>query len=299
MVNVNEIRVKVKKRALASWIDKLTFTHILSIWITVILLFGVLYYVAGSSSASLFNVPKGKVTGSLADALYFSFVTGTTSEFGDMFPFGAFKFVSVLEIIFGLLLFAVVTSKLVSIKQDKILGELYDLSFDEKINRLRSSLLLFRQNLDRIIGRIEEGVLKRRHTNEMSVYISSLEHTFGGVLTLVSKPAAQFVKSIDPINMELIFNSALSSLEKLHELLALMDQNKIDWKTDSILSQVNKCLLINEELFVKLNTYPALRKETIADLNSRKKDVTFLLRSKLGCTEKAEAVLERADAKPG
>ncbi len=83
----------------------------------------------------------------LPDSIYFSFVTATTTGFGDFLPQGWFKLIVIAEVICGLLLLALVTSKLVSIKQDILLKEIYDMSFYERINRLRSGLLLFRQNL--------------------------------------------------------------------------------------------------------------------------------------------------------
>jgi len=69
---------------------------------------------------------------------------------------GFFKLISIFEVVFGLLLLAFVTSKLVSIKQDVILNEIYDISFNERLSMVRSSLLLFRQSLSRMMEKIEE-----------------------------------------------------------------------------------------------------------------------------------------------
>src|SRR3989338_6930496 len=124
-----------------NWIDKLKFIHILILWVFIIMSFGMAYYfLANVNSFLYYNLDQSPIT-RVIDAVYFSFVAATTTGFGDIIPMGVFKIVSIIEVIFGLLLLALVTSKLVSIKQDMILDEIYESSLNEKINRLRSSLL--------------------------------------------------------------------------------------------------------------------------------------------------------------
>ncbi|MBI2523367.1 two pore domain potassium channel family protein, partial [Candidatus Woesearchaeota archaeon] len=120
------------------------------------------YHFLDSSENRLLYVLKNNAVDDLTDSIYFSFVTATTTGFGDIIPFGYFKIVAVMEVIFGLLLLSVVTYKLVSLKQDIISSEIYEISLNERISRLRSSLSLFRQNLDALISKVDDGTIKKR-----------------------------------------------------------------------------------------------------------------------------------------
>ena len=161
-VDVGKIFEYVKKKKFSSWIDKLTFYHILFIWIVITALFGLAYYFLTDNNSYLLHVSEGKAVDNVMDAIYFSFIGSTTTGYGDIIPHGAFKFIYPFEVILALMLVAIVASKLVSVKQGIILSEIYDLSFYEKINELRSSLLLFRQNLSRVITNIENGSITKR-----------------------------------------------------------------------------------------------------------------------------------------
>lgn len=218
----------------------------------------------------------------IKDSVYFSFVTATTTGFGDIIPFGLFKFIALFEVVFGLMLLAVVTSKLVSIKQDVILSGLYEFSLNEKANRLRASLLLFRQNLDRIIVKIEAKDIQKREISGIYIYFSSLEDSLSETFNLIerSDKNKHFIKNIDPVSAELIFNSILTSFEKLNELLSIMNQNKIEWKTELTTDLINRCLGITESLFNELDP-SAIRKGIINDLNSRKNKVIAMIKSSI------------------
>ena len=104
-----------------TWLDKATFPKILAIWFFITLLFGGMYHFLATDSAHLvYSIDHSKVE-NLTDTIYFSFVAATTTGFGDIVPFGWFKIIAVVQVVIGLLLLAVVTSRLVSIKQDAML----------------------------------------------------------------------------------------------------------------------------------------------------------------------------------
>ncbi len=266
-----EVRVS-RLRSLNSFVDKLTFTKILLIWTGILVLFGILYYVmAGEGSYLLYNKTGVRVT-SLFDSIYFSFVTATSTGFGDIVPLGLFKLFAIIEVVFGLVLLAVVTSKLISIKQDAIMSEIYDISFSEKVNRIRSSLLLFRQNLGRLISNIESGTVRKREISDIYNYFSSFEDCLHEIGNIVEKdPNDQFTKTLDPMSTELVFNSINQSFDKLSELINLMANNKIEWKRDITLKLLEECLMTNAALMESLQNSKSLPEKIFTDLNIQNK----------------------------
>lgn len=288
-IPINQIVREIKRKGVTLWIDKLTFPHILLLWALVTFLFGMAYNYFTSETNFLFYTANKSAVSKAYDTIYFSFVTATSTGFGDITPIGIFKMIAILEVIFGLILLALVTSKLVSIKQDVILNEIYELSLNERVNRLRSSLLLFRQNLSRIISRVEEGAARKREIKEIYVYISAFEDVLNETSSLMEKPKNKhFTKRIDPVSAELIYNSIVQSFEKINEFIAVMNLNKIEWKRELTITFINRCIEINEILFEKLNSSKGLMEKTLADLNTRKKEAIIAIKKETSPEEKKE-----------
>lgn len=282
-IPINSLLDKLKRRTFTTWIDKLTFFRIFLIWASIIGFFGLVYHFFTGNGSFLFYVPLNHTVKRASDSIYFSFITATSTGYGDIIPSGFFKFISIVEVVFGLLLLAFVTSKLISIKQDIILNEIYEISFNEKINRLRSSLLVFRQNLSRIINKIEENSIRKREISEIYVYISSFEDTLNEIHSIIdtSGQGGYFKKVIDPLNTELLFNSILTSFEKLNELISILNQSNLEWRRDLTLDLINRCMSLNDVLFSKLNTMKNISEKTISDINLRKSEVCKVIKGGL------------------
>ncbi len=271
-VTLNEMFDKWHHSRVNSWMDRLTFPHILLVWMGIILLFGLTYHHFSTQVNHLYYNQNQQPVQELSDAIYFSFITATSTGFGDIVPLGGFKVIAILEVIFGLLLLAFVTSKLVSLKQDIILNEIYEMSFQERINRLRSALLLFRQHLSRLVSRIEEQAIQKREINELYIYLSSFEDTLNEISSLLdSEKKHYFTKEIDEINAELIVNSINSSFEKLREFIALCTQKQVEWKRDIALNLLERGIMINETIFAKLPVNLSQRR--IGDLRTQNKEI--------------------------
>lgn len=273
-----------KEKRLITWIDKLKFYYIFFIWVGIVVLFGIIYYISSDSSSFLrYNDGTNSVIGNVVDAIYFSFITATSTGFGDIIPFGNFKFVAIIEVLFGLVLLAVVTSKLVSIKQDIILNEIYELSFNERINRMRSSLLLFRQNASRIITLIEINKIRTREVNDLYIQISLLEDTLSEIQQIMSqRKNNMFIKGIDPLNAELLFNSTNTSFSKLSELLKVLNQENRDWKRNITVNMINRCIKLYDKLYLVLEKTKTIDSNAKKELNERKKNVVKDIHKEMG-----------------
>ncbi|MEK6900314.1 MAG: potassium channel family protein [Nanoarchaeota archaeon] len=254
-LSLQEAFLDIRKKRLFS-LDKIKFYQILLFWFFLIFLFGVIYYFfLGRLGADLVSTVSKQPITKATDAVYFSFITATSTGFGDIIPIGFFKVMAIAEVTLGLLLLALVTSKLVSIKQDIILEEIYEMSFKEKINRLRSSLLLFRQHASRIMTHIETDTIDKREINDLYIYIHGMETVLEEMLPLINPEGKNiFTKSIDPVNTELLVNSGLQSFERLLELLNTLSNSKLDWKRPVTISTIRRCILLNSDLYNSLKS---------------------------------------------
>ncbi len=261
-VNLQEAFRQMQKKKFFS-LDKVSFYQIFLFWFSLIFLFGMSYYFfSGKLGADIVYSITGNSVEKLTDAIYFSFITATSTGFGDIIPVGFFKITAVIEVTLGLLLLALITSKLVSIKQDIILEEIYEISFTEKINRMRSSLLLFRQHASRIMTHLETNTADKREINDLYIYIHSLETVLEEMLPLINPEEKNiFTKEIDPVNTELLVNSIQQSFERLQELLVTLSNTKLDWKRPVTVAVINRCVSINKNMYKFLKNSP--RKKTV------------------------------------
>ncbi|PIN87213.1 hypothetical protein COV19_00740 [Candidatus Woesearchaeota archaeon CG10_big_fil_rev_8_21_14_0_10_44_13] len=270
---------KFRTKELSTWIDKLTFFRIFVLWTSAVVIFGLLFFVFSGESSYLVYSQSNEHVSTMVDSIYFSFVTATTTGFGDVVPVGFFKIMSVFEVVFGLILLAFVTSKIVSIKQDVILNEVYDISFSEKINRMRASLLLLRQNINKVIDKAETNSIKKREASEIYTYISSFEDMLTEIMGLIGTPEKhQFKKVVDPLETELIFNSVLQTFERFNELMQTLDKQGFEWRREVTISVVHRCLELNKELFDRLNSSKSLPEKKIADLNVQKNKAVDMIK---------------------
>jgi len=159
---------------------------------------------------------------------------------------------------------------------------MYELSVNDKVYKLRSSLLLFRQNIDRVISRVEEKIVWKREVNSLNSYFSSLEDVLNEINMLIKKSGRKgFVRSIDTVNIQLIINGVLSSLDKTNELLSILTQNKIPWRTETNQNNLNRCLAANDALFTNIASSKGTAKEQTDDFLRRKEAVVSQIRSLL------------------
>ena len=297
-ITINEMFRRLNKiKRFYTILDKLTFLHILLIWSGIVVFFGLLYFLLSNPASFLAYVFNNARVKSLGDNIYFSFISAT-SGFSGITANGLFKLLSIFEVICGLLLLALLTSKLVSIKQDVILNEIYEISFRERISRTRSSLLLFRQNINRIIGNIEDGSVRRREISDLYTHFSSLENTLHEVINIFSKTGgAHFVKEIDSLNAELILNSVLNSFERTEELLSTLNKPGMEWRRDITLDLINRCIKANEVLFDRGNSIKNIPEKVLFDFNAQKKKIIDSIKSGLNPKADNENIVKVVDIK--
>ncbi len=143
------------------WVNLLencTFVQIVYLWASIGVGFAILYYLLSFTPQNTLLFLAKPINHGASDFLtvvYFSFVTLTSTGYGDVVPLGISRILAVIEIFLGLVVFGFLISKLVSARQEKIIEELYDSSLEEKVSKIRTTLYIYRTNISRLIQRIE------------------------------------------------------------------------------------------------------------------------------------------------
>lgn len=131
-----------------SWLEIIAnwpLQRLIGFWLGMILVFGVIYWLAGVSMGwglQAGNVAVRPDLEGFGTAVYFSFVTALSIGYGDVIPLGALRVLAVIEGIAGLLIFGCVISKLVSRRQEELTAEIYRTTFEEQLDRVRTNLHL-------------------------------------------------------------------------------------------------------------------------------------------------------------
>lgn len=278
----SDLLEKIPEDEFKTWLDRLSFISISLLWFAIATLFGVAYYQFRSSSSYLMNNVTGAPAEQLLDHIYFSFITATTTGFGDLIPMGLFKVVAIFEVVMTLVIFAVLTSKIISLKQNMIIEEIYDISFNEKINRLRSSLLLFRQHVGSFVAKIESGAVRKKETDDLYIQLSSFEDNLNEIRNMLHKPTkGHYTKIIDAVNAELIFNGITHSMERMHELMHQLNKHRVEWKRPITSSVIKRCTSLNHTLFDELYQTKILPDGTMLELLNRNRKVIAAIEEKL------------------
>ena len=110
----------------------------------------------------------------------------------------------------------------------------------DKIDLFNDPLFLFRQNLNRIISRIEDDSIRKREVNEYYSLFSTFEDTLIDVRAIIGRKG-DFVKSPDPLSAELLLNSIANSFDKLKELIDISDEKELEWKREITVGIVKRC----------------------------------------------------------
>ena len=229
---------------IANFIEHATIKRIFLSWLCMVIVIGFIYF--GSTffdeSAILYRgEPIRHNWKGLLDTIYFSFMTAAPAGYGDIIPTGLVRIVSIFEVVFGFVFISIFISKLVSAKQDITLEELYRISFDDKINRLRSALSLFRSDCAILSEKIMLGRFTRDDAKNIWVLLTSLDTLLADTLKLVN-PKNHYLRQIDSLRLELLLNSIDLSLTKLITLLANAQIKLVHWKTNTIEDRITSTL---------------------------------------------------------
>lgn len=217
-----------------------TFTQLFLVWVSIGVTFGIVYYLLSFFPQNALLFMGQPINHSLNDFLtiiYFSFITLTSTGYGDVVPLGISRLLVIFEIFLGLMVFGFLVSKVISARQEKIIDELYDLSFEEKVSKLRSSLYAYRANISRLIDRVKITRFYRRPDllTELEANVDGLKTGISRVRVFLVSENKKSVSKVDDLTLNLLFNSLNLSVVTLIDVLELFNKKKYDWKQKHII----------------------------------------------------------------
>jgi hypothetical protein len=149
-----------------SWLEKfvnLSLSKLVGIWLGTILVFGLIYWLAGIGMGWGLQAGNSAVKtdwGGLWTAIYFSFVTALSIGYGDVVPTGGLRIFAIVEGAAGLMIFGCVISKLLSRHQEELTEEIHRTTFEDRLDRVRTNLHLVFSDLGSVQQlQVEQGVL--------------------------------------------------------------------------------------------------------------------------------------------
>ncbi len=227
-------------------IDRASFKELLLFWVLFMFLIGFFYFIMTFFGDVILY--RGKVVepgiGGFFITQYFSFITSISASqgYGDIFPLGIARLAAVLEAIIGLLLFGMLIAKLVSVKQEVILDEVYSISHDEKLSRVRSTINQYTLDVNKMMDKVHQGLITKRSIKESWVHFYSLSKALQDLNQLVFNPKSEssdYVKTLDFNQLDLLIVGMTSALQKTVQFFALVDQRKLEVDRDHVAETIS------------------------------------------------------------
>jgi len=232
------------------------FDRIVLLYFILIVAFGTAFffltYISADNGIAYSNRQISLDLSGYLDALYFSFVTSTSLGYGDIHPSGFSRLFSIVEVVVSLIIFGILVSKLLSVKQEKILGEIYEISFQGRVTRVLSGLYDFRAEVDRITNKLGKEGLTKEETDELVQDIETNMHLLSSYLVdmdkILLKEGGEHVKRLSDFRADIILDNLHSSIAKIEELIAALKAKDIAWKSDPVMKNMDAIFSTTENI---------------------------------------------------
>ncbi len=251
------------RKKLISICETLSLKRLLLLWFFIIIIFGLAYFGLSSSQQLTYkNEPLTNNVYGFGNAVYFSFITALTIGYGNIDPLGFAKILVVIEAMFSITIFGLIIYQIVSIKQEEVIEELHELTFEETSNEAISKLYLFRNDLKNIKESLTDKTHSTDKSNKSKTKINEALKGAGNslyelktALNLLKQSSKQLDATAESTAMriELIANSINFSLSRLVELLETFNSKKIDWKKESMTATITENQAIARTLYKQYN----------------------------------------------
>jgi Ion channel len=208
--------------ALLDLIESLSPAQIFFVWLGMVVLCGLLYWLTGFSRRPGLVDSGRPIAGTLdglLSALYFSFVTTTSVGYGDVLPLGPVRILSIIEAVTGLLIFGALVAKFVSRRQDELVRDIYNVTFEARLDRVQTNLHLVLSELQSIAMLCDEGVTQPQR---VAVRLESAVLVFGGELRAIHSLLYSPQRAPEEAVLEALLIALASALRTLSDVLTCL-----------------------------------------------------------------------------
>ena len=222
-----------KLRLFTRFVDTIvefSYQSLFLLWFSLATLIGVFYFflsfVPNEGSVQLARIDT--LWSRFWNSIYFSFVTATSTGYGDITPVGISKFLAIFQSILALLIFAVLVTKLVSRKQDVALRQIHKLVFEDVFHNIREGFYIVRKDFDRIIRKIENRDPLTEHDWEDLQTAYRQAQSFLRRVPDFYDPENRLYE-IDVRREELLHDGLHRTLTRLRHLINLFESKNVPW----------------------------------------------------------------------
>jgi hypothetical protein len=208
--------------ALLDLIESLSPAQIFFVWLGMVVVCGGLYWLTGFSRRPGLVDSGRPIAGTfdgLLSALYFSFVTTTSVGYGDVLPIGPIRILSIFEAVIGLLIFGALVAKFVSRRQDALVRDIYNVTFEARLDRVQTNLHLVLSELQSIAMMCDEGVSQPQR---VGTRLESAVLVFGGELRAIHALLYSPQRAPEEAVLEAILIALASALRTLSDVLVCL-----------------------------------------------------------------------------
>lgn len=211
------ILARLSPPAVFTWATNQSLRVLFSIWLGTSALFALLYW--GLSGLTADGTPLGMDLTGLNTAFWFSIATAMTADFGGVSAVGWMRLAVLAETVMGLVLFSSLLSKMLEDQQEEVLDEVYRLTIENRLGRLRTNLHLVLSELSEISGDCSNPTMPPRR---LRTRIESVAMVFAGEMQAVRDLVHGSRGGADGAALEPLFACVAAGLEELSHLLTCL-----------------------------------------------------------------------------
>lgn len=247
--------------------ERISIPQIAKYWFGNVVVFSALYYGLSYAGATIMYNGSALTSGieGLGNSIYFSFTTALTLGYGNIAPVGVAKALAVIEAITSVGLIGMLVAKFVSNKQEQIIEEIEELSFEEAAHKTITELYLFRNQAEELESRLS----KAKKDKNLSKELDSLQLTLIDALQTFNGSKPRIDDPQQSMHIALVANSINYSLSRLVGLLEEFNKGKTGWNKESTTSIIDAAKQTAETLKQQIQRMPAAKnvEEKLEDLN--------------------------------
>jgi len=228
-----------KYDVILNFIDKTSFFRIFFVWFMLVMSFAFIYHLTSSSTFGNLITNKGNEVTGMFDYIYYSFITATSTGYGDIIPHGTgMRVLAVANVIVGMLMMAIVTSKLVSMKQEKLLEQIYNISFSEKVSRILGGLTLFKGEAERIKETLNENeIIDRKMLFSIKMTMSSLKAHLNDIKAeMVGKK--KIIRRLERPQIDQLLSGLSQAFNDLSVIVKSLEKVDVTFKSPALLEEI-------------------------------------------------------------